>query len=327
MALAQLPSFLHSQFFVTPPYPTTDCSGKTIIVTGSNVGLGKEAVRHFVQLGASKVIIAVRSIEKGEAAKKDIEASTNTSNILEVWQLDLQSYESVKEFAQRASGLKRLDAIIENAGKSTFKYESVGGNESTITVNVVSTFLLALLILPTLQRTAREFNVTPNLVIVASEVHFFTSFPERREANIFETLNNPKAARMSDRYNASKLLEVLACREIASQHPVSQLNVVLNFLNPGFCHSELTREITNPIVALFKAILARSTEVGSRTLVHAGLAGSETHGKYLSDAKITACAPLVEGQEGPELQRRVWEELAAKLEEIVPGVTKNLDAK
>jgi len=46
-----------------------DFTGKTIIVVGSNTGLGKEAVRHFVRLNASKVIIAVRSISKGKAAQ------------------------------------------------------------------------------------------------------------------------------------------------------------------------------------------------------------------------------------------------------------------
>ena len=48
------------QLFHRPEYPTADFSGKTIIVTGSNVGLGKEAVKHFVRLGAKKVIMAVR---------------------------------------------------------------------------------------------------------------------------------------------------------------------------------------------------------------------------------------------------------------------------
>ncbi len=51
----------------------------------------------------------------------------------------------------------------------------MGGNESTITVNVVSTFLLALLILPKLQETAKLQGTTPNLTIVSSEVHFFTA--------------------------------------------------------------------------------------------------------------------------------------------------------
>lgn len=129
--LSFLPKLFYSQFFFTPPYPTTDCSKKTIIVTGANTGLGKEAARHYVRLGAEKLIIACRSMEKGEAAKQDIEASTNRSGVIEVWQLDLGSYESVKRFAERAKTLKRLDSVVENAGISTFKYVAVEGHEST----------------------------------------------------------------------------------------------------------------------------------------------------------------------------------------------------
>jgi len=98
-------------------YPTIDCTGKTIIVTGANVGLGKEATRHFVRLNAAKVIIGCRSLEKGEAAKTEIEASTKRNGVIEVWQLDLQDYDSVKAFAKRAESLKRLDVVVENAGK------------------------------------------------------------------------------------------------------------------------------------------------------------------------------------------------------------------
>ena len=122
------------------------------------------------------------------------------------------------------------------------------------------------------------------------------------------------------------MLEVLSCREITKEHPVEQLNVTLNFVNPGWCHSELMREVKNPVVNLLKKMLCRTTEVGSRTLVHAGVAGPQTHGQYLSDCQVTPCAALVEGSEGPEMQRRVWAELAAKLNEIEPGLTKNLDA-
>ena len=149
---------------------------------------------------------------------------------------------------------------------------------------------------------------------------------------------------MTDRYNVSKLLEVFACREIAREHPVKQLKVSLNFVsdskvtgiqevvltvsqvNPGWCHSELVREIRNPVISVIMKICCRTTEVGSRTLVHAGLAGPETHGQYISDCKVTACAPLVEGKEGPKIQRRVWQELSEKLNDIEPGVTKVLDA-
>jgi NAD(P)-dependent dehydrogenase (short-subunit alcohol dehydrogenase family) len=171
--LSIIPQFIWRQLFTTPPAPTKDCSGKTVIVTGANTGLGLEAARHYVQLNAAKVILACRNLDKGEAAKKDIESSTGRK-VVEVWRLDLGSYESVKEFAKRAQGLDRVDILLENAGISTNKFTVVEGNESTVTVNVVSTFLLALLMLPKLQETGRKHNTIPNLAIVSSEVHFFT---------------------------------------------------------------------------------------------------------------------------------------------------------
>ncbi|KXL50276.1 hypothetical protein M433DRAFT_84226 [Acidomyces richmondensis BFW] len=321
-----LPQFFYNQLFVTPPYPSTDCSGKTIIVTGANTGLGKEAARHFVRLNADKVILGCRSLDKGTAARQDIEATTNRRGIVEVWQLDLQDYESVKCFAEKAKSLERLDSVVENAGIFTTTFRLAEGNESTITVNVVSTFLLALLLMPTLQQSAEKYDITPTLTIVSSELHFVTSFPESKSSSIFDSLNDEKTARMADRYNVSKLIEVLSCRQIAQEHPVSQLKFTLNFVNPGWCHSDLGREHENAAFLFMRKLLGRTTEVGSRTLVHAGLSGPQTHGKYLSDCKITRCAPLVEGTKGPELQRQVWNQLAEKLNCIEPGITKVLDA-
>lgn len=192
--------FLYTQLVTTLPVPKTSFSGQTVIVTGSNVGLGLEAARHFTRLSAAKVILAVRSVEKGEAAKKSIEESTQRTGVVEVWQLDLSSYESVKQFAKKVEGLSRLDAIVENAGIATRTYRVFEDNESTITTNVVSTFLLALMLLPKLRETATKFNVTPHLVIVSSEVHFFTTFPEKSSTDIFKTLNDKETAKMVDRY-------------------------------------------------------------------------------------------------------------------------------
>jgi NAD(P)-dependent dehydrogenase (short-subunit alcohol dehydrogenase family) len=87
--------WLYSQLILTPPRPTRSFAGESIIVTGSNVGLGHEAARHFVRLGAAKVILAVRNQQAGEEAKRSIELSTKSSGICEVWQLDLASYDSV----------------------------------------------------------------------------------------------------------------------------------------------------------------------------------------------------------------------------------------
>ncbi|KAI9840936.1 MAG: putative secondary metabolism biosynthetic enzyme [Sclerophora amabilis] len=327
--MAFLLNFVWSQLFTTPVYPTQSYEGKTVIVTGSNVGLGLEAARHFARLGAEKVILAVRSVEKGEAAKSSIIASTSRpSSAVGVWQLDLSSYESVKQFAQRVQALPRLDAIVENAGIATPTFTMAEENESTITTNVVSTFLLALLILPKLRETATRFNTLPHLVIVSSEVHFFTTFSERNQDSIFDTLNAKETANMEDRYNLSKLLEVLAVREISSQtSSSSKPPVVINVLNPGLCHSALTRDLTGLrgyMIGAMKAVLARTTEVGSRTLVASVDAGEESHGQYMSDGIVSSPSPLVRSDDGAKAQKKVWAELSQKLENIQPGILRNI---
>ena len=199
LSLSFILGFLYSQLLVSLPYPKKQFTGQTVIVTGSNTGLGLEAARHFSRLNAEKIILAVRNVAKGEAAKKSIEASTNRRGVVEVWQLDLTSYASVKQFAKRAEGLSRLDVLLENAGMMTKNFTMAEQDELTITINVVSTFLLGLLLLPKLRETSAKFNVLPRLVIVTSDLHFVTTFQERNSPSIFEALSNKDTANMADR--------------------------------------------------------------------------------------------------------------------------------
>ena len=91
---------------------------------------------------------------------------------------------------------------------------------------------------------------------------------------------------MNYRYQVSKLLEVYPARELAARANQSgKSGVIVNYLNPGLCHSELARD-AGWFLYIMKLILARTTEQGSRTLVHAALAGEETNGQYLSNCKI-----------------------------------------
>ncbi|KAF7889479.1 uncharacterized protein EAF02_001894 [Botrytis sinoallii] len=181
---------LKSHTIVTLPVPEKKFTGKTIIVTGSNSGLGLEAARWlYVRLDAQKVILAVRSSSKGEAARQSIIDSTSCSpDILEVWNLDLCSQSSVKEFAHRANALPRLDILVSNAGIYVFDFKIAEGNEETICVNVVNTFLLALLLLPKLRETSIEFDTRGVMTFTGSFVHQLTTFPERRAGNVFEEL-------------------------------------------------------------------------------------------------------------------------------------------
>ena len=76
-------------------------------------------------------------------------------------------------------------------------------------------------------------------------------------------------------------------------------------------------------LALFTFFCARSTEAGSRTLVHGGSVGAESHGQHHHDCKIAPPSDFVLSAEGKNTQDRVWEELMAKLEAIEPGITNN----
>ena len=166
-------SFFYSQIIRSLPYPTQKFTGQTILVTGANAGLGLEAARHFVRLNAAKVILAVRNLEKGEAAKQSILKSTKQpADVIEVWALDLSIYQSIKDFAKRAQTLERLDVLVENAGIVTYKWTMMQDNESTITTNVVSPMMHAILLLPKLRETAVKFKTLPRLVFVTSFVHW-----------------------------------------------------------------------------------------------------------------------------------------------------------
>jgi len=322
-------AFLRSQF--TPlPYPATSFKDQVVIVTGANTGLGLEAARHITRLGASKVIIACRSISKGEEACRSIAESTGRDGVCEAWQVDLASFDSVKEFTRRAEKLDRLDVVVENAGMARGLYTEAEGMETTITVNVVGTFLMALNLLPILRKSGRQHGSVPRLIIVSSEVHAHSKMAERKEDSIFEALNKDDKDYMADRYPTSKLLEVFTVRSLATQMqsgPHANEPVVLNTLNPGLCHSGLARELTGIVAVFFycmKFLIARTTEMGSRTLVAGAAGGDETHGQYLSDCKVAEVSEFVRSEEGKKTQERVYTELLDILEKIQPGITKNI---
>jgi len=214
--------------------------------------------------------------------------------------------------------------LLENAGIATKYWSMAEGHERTITVNVISTFLLALLLLPKLKATSKKFNIQPRLVIVSSEVHGWTKFPEWKKPHIFDALDDKEKTNHEERYQTSKLLEVLTIRQIAPK--LEDSGVILNYLNPGLCRSALGREGNFILKIMYFIRLPRTTEVGSRTLVASASAGHESHGRYMSDAKVNdnALAPFPRSSDGKKASEKVWAELSAILESIQPGVTSNL---
>ena len=85
-ALKGVGTVLHGRFLVTLPIPTanTDLSEHIMVVTGANSGLGLESVRHLVLLGVGKIIMAVRTVSKGETARQQVLDSFKNNTLDEV---------------------------------------------------------------------------------------------------------------------------------------------------------------------------------------------------------------------------------------------------
>lgn len=286
------------------PYPAGSFAGQTVIVTGANIGLGFEAARHFTRLLAARVILAVRDPTKGAAAQRAIEASTGRLGVVECWQLDMATFASTAAFAARAAReLPRLDVVVLNAGVGVASWRaSPDGWEQTLQVNVLSTALLGLRLLPAMVRSAAQTPgvPAPRMVIVSSEVHQWACVTEQISAwpsltdngriGVLEALNDRARSEkdLPARYPLSKLLNLYTMRELAKLVPGTPSHapaVVVSALNPGFCWSALGREAGWGLY-LMQLAFARSTEKGSRVLVDAATRGADTHGRYLSSCSV-----------------------------------------
>lgn len=225
--------FIHNR----PPDPAFSFAGQTVIVTGGSSGLGLAASQKLIERGASCVILACRGLPKAEAAADAIRASTGCdAHRVRVMHLDLNSYASVLEFASRVEAeLPRLDALLLNAGLAPMKFSTTEGNEETITTNVVSLALLALLLHPMLSRSARESGAYAHITVTGSELYEYAKFEERKagEGAIFEALADEKKWSASDRYNTSKLLALFVVKQIAALSPVDKSGVIVNCVAPG----------------------------------------------------------------------------------------------
>ena len=271
-------------------------------------------------------------MEKGEAAKKSILKSIKTplTAEIEVWKVDQSNFKSVLAFGSRLNSLPCLDGFIANAGIETVEFEMSEGYENSLMVNVISTALLAVMALPKLKETAKVIGAHTNLVIVGSMQHVFAPskqllVPENK--SICEALSKPETADMMGRYELTKLMDQLWERELAERLAASskggKIEVVVNCVNPGWCATELLRYYDKGrIVGFIFSLIGRTAEVGSRTLVHALTSGEETHGQYLSECQVKTEGEFVRSQEGNRVQKRLWKELAEKIETLSPGAMK-----
>ena len=165
--------------------------GETVMITGANSGIGLACAHVLAKLRPTRIIFACRSIKKGEDAATPIREAY-PSVMIEVWELDMLSYPSIRAFAQRCATLDRLDRAILNAGVSPgfVSKQSETGHEETIQVNYLSTALLSILLLPILQ-AKREKSRPGRLTIVGSGTGLMGNFENRNGSAASPFLRRP----------------------------------------------------------------------------------------------------------------------------------------
>lgn len=249
--------FWENQFKTTIPIPakSTRLQEQTAIITGANSGLGFECAKQMLGAGLSRLIVAVRSIEKGKAAAEQLQSQSKSASI-EVWQLDMTDYDSIQVFARRCeSELKQIDYVILNAGMSetTFTKVEKTGHETTIQVNYLSTVLLTILLLPILKAKVGQAHLT----VVSSATTRQVKFPNRDCRPLLASFDDTAITPYDnqERYGISKLLGQLAFERIAGY--VDPKDVVVTLVEPGWVkQTGLYRNLPFVIKMILQLVLA-----------------------------------------------------------------------
>jgi NAD(P)-dependent dehydrogenase (short-subunit alcohol dehydrogenase family) len=251
----------------------SDQSGKTIIVTGANSGIGYEAALALAKRGAN-VVLACRSPERSQAAADRVRAAAPKAN-LELAPLDLASLRSVRSFAdwfQRTH--ERLDVLVNNAGVMAIPRQvTEDGFEVQLATNHLGHFALTGLLLGRLLASAPS-----RVVNVSSMVHTIGRFDwndlamERRYSKWLA-------------YGRSKLANLLFTYELARRLDARGARVVAAACHPGYAATNLQAvgpkmtgsTFGQTLMAFGNSVFAQSAEAGAWPTLRAATA-PDVHG-------------------------------------------------
>jgi NAD(P)-dependent dehydrogenase (short-subunit alcohol dehydrogenase family) len=226
-----------------PPF-----AGRTVVVTGANSGLGEVTARELARVGA-KVILAVRNLDKGNAA------AAGMAGDVEVRRLDLQDLSSVRAFADTVDA---VDVLINNAGIMAVPYaQTVDGFESQIGTNHLGHFALTNLLLP---------KIGDRVVTVSSMMHLIGKI-SLKDLN---WKSRPYSAWPA--YGQAKLANLLFSRELQRRLDATGSRVLAVSAHPGYSATELQGHAAGKFSSTMMALgnkLATTADFGARQTLFA----------------------------------------------------------
>ena len=253
-----------------------DLTGKVIIITGANSGIGYEAAKEFARKGA-KTILACRSIEKAQAAQDQIKAEISEAQV-EIMYLDLANLESVRKFAdQFKARYDRLDVLLNNAGIMMVPYGTTeDGFELQFGTNHLGHFALTGLLMDRLTNTpdARVVNVSSN----------GHRFGEMDFDNLM--FKDGEGYSPMSAYGRSKLANLLFTCELQRRFEAAGVSTIATAAHPGVSDTNLAGhmfdrwhvEFLKPAMGWFLQSAAMGALPSLRAAVDSNVSGGEYFG-------------------------------------------------
>jgi retinol dehydrogenase-12 len=273
-----------------PASAAQDLAGKTYIVTGANVGIGRETARALAARGA-QVYLAARSQEKARNAIDEIGAQTG-STALEFLALDLADLDSVRACADAfLSTGSPLHGLINNAGLAGQRGMTKSGFELHFGTNHVGPFLLTGLLLERLRESAPA-----RIVNVSSEAHY------RVKGIDFDAVcSATKTLTGFSEYGVSKLANLLHAQHLAGLLDGSGVSTYA--LHPGVVASDIWRRIPWPLRSLMKRRML-TPEQGAATSLYCATSSelADESGHYYDNRKRREPSAVAT----PELAAELW---------------------
>jgi len=263
-----------------------DLSGKTIVVTGGNSGIGYEAALEFARKRAD-VILACRDLGKARTAAAQIAASASTAKV-EVMELDLSNLASVRGFSD-AFHLQHqaLHVLCNNAGVMAIPYrQTADGFEMQFGTNHLGHFALTGLLLDRLLATEGA-----RVVNVASGAH-------RMGKIRFDDLQWKNGYRKWMAYGQSKLANLLFTSELQRKLDAAGKKLLCVACHPGYAATNL--QAVGPKMS-GSSMMESLTELGNRLLAQSAAMGA-------LPTEYAAVAPDVHGGDyiGPDGMAELW---------------------
>jgi NAD(P)-dependent dehydrogenase (short-subunit alcohol dehydrogenase family) len=253
-----------------------DLTGKVIIVTGANSGLGFESTKELTRKGA-RVVMACRNMDKARSALHQILLEIPNAPA-EIVHLDLADLDSVREFvAEFKAKHQRLDVLVNNAGIMVVPYGTTkDGFESQLGTNHLGHFALTGLLLGVLLETPGS-----RVVTVSSSAHRFGRLD-------FDNLmsNGGHGYSRMRAYGRSKLANLLFTYELERRLEARDASTIAVAAHPGTANTNLSRHVdgglSSKIRGLWRPVLAQSATMGALPILRAatdpGVQGGEYYG-------------------------------------------------